>query len=76
MKLGVYRVYFHQITTGADGKELSHTSPEMKWCAAENQGQLLETLPEPPPGPEGTTVRNVIVQIDQKHREVLYNERK
>jgi hypothetical protein len=76
MKLCVYRVYFHQITTGPDSKEVSHTSPEMKMCAAENQGQLLDTLPEPKQGPAGTTTRNVIVQIDQRHKDVLYNERK
>jgi hypothetical protein len=76
MKLGIFRVYYHQITTGPDGKEVSHSSPVMVTCAAENQGQLLEILPDPKPGPEGTTTRNVIVQIDQLKKDVLFNQRK
>jgi hypothetical protein len=66
LKLGVYRVYFHQITE-VDGKEVSRTSPVMKVIAAEDQGQLAAALPEPPPGS-----RNVIVQIDQRYRDVLF----
>lgn len=75
MKLGIYRVYFHTITE-KDGKEISHTSPEMKMLAAEFPHQLLETLPDPKAGTAGTTTRNVIVQIDQKHRDVLFNDRR
>lgn len=75
MKLGIYRVYFHQITE-RDGKEVSHTSPEMKMVAAERAEDLLGTLPDPPAPPAGCTVRNVIVQVDQRHKEVLFNLRR
>jgi hypothetical protein len=69
LKLDVYRVYFHTITE-VDGKEVSRTSPVMKMIAAEEQGHLFDALPEPPPG-----ARNVIVQIDQRYKEVLYHPR-
>lgn len=72
MKLGIYRVWFYVVTEDADGKEVSHTSPVMKMCAAEKQAQLIDSLPEPEPGPKGTRTRNVITQIDQKHKEVLF----
>jgi hypothetical protein len=72
MKLGIWRVYYH-IITEKDGKEVSHTSPEMKMLAAEFPHQLLATLPNPPKPPAGCTARNVIVQVDQKHRDVLFN---
>lgn len=71
MKLGIYRVYHHQITE-KDGKEISRTSPVATIMAAETSGQLLDSLPIPPPGPEGTHVRNVIVQLHQIHKDVLY----
>lgn len=71
MKLGIYRVYHHTITE-KDGKEVSRTSPVATIMAAEASDQLLDTLPPPPTGPAGTTVRNVIVQMHQIHRDVLY----
>jgi hypothetical protein len=78
MKLGVYRVWFFAFTEGTvKGEKYEHrTAPVMKMVAAEHQDKILETLPEPEPGPPGTTVRNVISQIDQRHRDVLFNERK
>jgi hypothetical protein len=81
MKLGVYRVYYHRITEKFDADkgvlvEVSHTSPVMAVVAAEKVDDLLESLPKPELGLTGTMTRNVIVQIDQKHKDVLYNARK
>ena len=73
MKVGVYRVYFHQITKkSVNGVlvEVSHTSPEMEMVAAENVDQLLDALPRPISKP-GFIVENHITQVDQKHRNVL-----
>lgn len=70
MKLGVYKVWYHTITE-KDGKEVSRTSPVIKMVAAENEHKILDALPKPHQEP-GTCTRNVITQIDQKHRDVLY----
>jgi len=80
LKLGIWRVWFHVIVERFDREkgaivEISHTSPVMKVIAVEDQAHLLESLPEPEPGPPDTRARNVIVQVDQRYRDVTYQPR-
>ena len=73
MRVGIYRVYFNQVTEKeVDGKtvEVSHTSPVLEMVAAQSVDQLLAALPAPEQQP-GTKTRNQIVQVDQKHKNVL-----
>lgn len=73
MRIGVWRVWYHAITEKVvDGKtvEVSHTSPVMEMVAAESVDKLFASLPVPLQRP-GTVTRNVITQIDQKHKSVL-----
>lgn len=69
MKVALWRVYYHSIEE-KDGKEVSHSSPIDVMVAAETSAQLLAALPAPEQKP-GTVTRNVIDQIDQKHKAVL-----
>lgn len=71
MKLIVCRVYYHTITE-KDGKEVARAVQVAVIAAAETTAQLIDTLPTPHTTMEGATIHNVITQIHQIHKDVLY----